>query len=480
MRKTQQNPSCTTPVNDVHAKLNWTQVARENTVHCAEEVARVLKRAHRLERCVIAAGGRHAMGGQQFATHGELIDTRGMNKILSFDQASGRIRVEAGIIWPDLMRGYLALQKNVPAEDQWGIRQKQTGADKLTLGGALAANIHGRCLSSAPFSQDVLNMRVMLASGEIVLCSRTDNAQLFSLVIGGYGLFGVILDLTLQLVPRECVQRRVSTSSTVQLPKQFSRAKVDGALYGDFQFDIDPASEGFLQRGIFSCYYPVAAPEALPKNQRRLTQTQWQELLHLAHVDKSAAYDRFSEFYLASNNQLYWSDTHQLNIYLDDYHRKLDLQLGSKCRGSEMITELYVPMEKLERFLEDCRVLLRERQADLVYGTIRISERDNDAFLPWAKQATACVIFNLHVDHQAEQMRTVAKTFEMLIDLAIKHQGSFYLTYHSWVRTDQLLSCYPQLPEFLEYKQRYDPRLRFRSDWFNRLRSKLTPQAYAF
>ena len=72
---------------------------------------------------------------------------RGMNRILDFDQERGQITVEAGATWPDLMRGYLSRQAGNTR--QWGIRQKQTGADRLTLGGAVAANIHGRGLAWA-------------------------------------------------------------------------------------------------------------------------------------------------------------------------------------------------------------------------------------------------------------------------------------------------------------------------------------------
>ena len=61
----------------------------------------------------------------------------------------GLLQVEAGIQWPDVIRAYL----NRPGgmRSPWGIRQKQTGADRLTIGGAVAANIHGRGLTAPPF-----------------------------------------------------------------------------------------------------------------------------------------------------------------------------------------------------------------------------------------------------------------------------------------------------------------------------------------
>ena len=56
--------------------------------------------------------------------------------------------------------------------------------------------------------------------------------------------------------------------------------------------------------------------------------------------------------------------------------------------------------------------------------------------------------------------------FQLLIDVALKHEGSYFLTYHRWARKDQLLEAYPQFPMFLERKLKYDPQEMFQSDWY--------------
>src|SRR2546427_12759978 len=71
------------------------------------------------------------------------------NRVLGFDAARGLIDVEAGIQWPQLMRPLVDAQQG--AAQQWGIRQKQTGADRLSIGGALAAKPHGPGLLVQPF-----------------------------------------------------------------------------------------------------------------------------------------------------------------------------------------------------------------------------------------------------------------------------------------------------------------------------------------
>ena len=119
----------------------------------------------------------------------------------------------------------------------------------------------------------------------------------------------------------------------------------------------------------------------------------------LAHTQKTKAFETFKSFYLQSSGQRYWSDTHQLTIYLDDYHQQLDQKMGCQCKGSEMITELYVPKSKLLDFMDDCKQLLRSLKANVIYGTIRIIKQDDISAMPWAKEDLACIIFNIHTDH---------------------------------------------------------------------------------
>ena len=178
-------------VNDIHSKLNATQVDRVVAVDSEAALAAALAAARAAGKPVCVAGGRHAMGGQQFAEGAVLIDTRPMGRILGLDAERGVVEVEAGIQWPELIHGLIAMQ---PAQRRqaWGITQKQTGADRLSLGGALGANIHGRGLTLRPIVGEVESFTLMDADGKLVTCSRTENGELFRLVIGGYGLFGVV------------------------------------------------------------------------------------------------------------------------------------------------------------------------------------------------------------------------------------------------------------------------------------------------
>jgi len=458
-------------VNDTHSALNRTAVSRILEPRTTAEVADLVGAAAARGEPLAIAGTRHAMGGQQFLDGGLLLDMRKLNQVRWFDRAASHFEVEAGITWPDVIRGYLALQRG--PGPQAGIRQKQTGADRLTVGGAVAANIHGRGLTAQPFVGDLEALEVVTARGEIVRCSREQNSELFRHVVGGYGLFGVVTAATLRLVPRRKVERCVAQLEIEELMDAFDERIAAGHLYGDFQFATAPQGADFLRTGVLSSYRPVEHDRPIAADQRRLSQRDWNELLCLSHSNKQAAFRKFTEFYLATHGQLYWSDTHQLNLYLEDYHGALDHRLGAAVRGSEMITELYVPRDRLLGFMNDVRRDFRLHGVDFIYGTIRLIEAENDSALAWAREPWACVIFNLHIDHRPVDIERAAGHFRRLIDHSLHHGGSYFLTYHRFARRDQLLAAHPGMPAFLGAKRALDPGEVFQSDWYRHLKELL-------
>lgn len=456
-------------VNDVHSQLNRTRVRSIVCPDSIESLQLIVKKARAHKQAISVAGGRHAMGGQQFGTNTVLLDMSRMNRVLRFDAERSEVEVEAGIQWPELVNHLVETQRG--RVQQLGIIQKQTGADRLSLGGALAANIHGRGLSLKPIINDVESFVLVDSEGSARTCSRSENGELFRLAIGGYGLFGIIARVTLRLQPRRKLERVVRVADLCELMPELEKRIDDGFLYGDFQFMTDSVSEGFLRRGVFSCYRPVADETSAPQEHKELSPDDWKQLLYLAHTDRKRAFEAYSSHYLATDGQIYWSDTHQLSVYLDDYHRDLDKQLGEAERSSEMITEVYVPREKLVAFMEDARADFRAHEAELIYGTIRLIEKDDESFMAWAKEAYACIVFNLHVEHTRAGIEKAEEDFRRLIDRAIHHGGSYYLTYHRWATREQVLSCYPQFPEFLRLKQKYDRTETFQSDWYRHYRT---------
>ena len=191
--------------------------------------------------------------------------------------------------------------------------------------------------------------------------------------------------------------------------------------------------------------------------------------MRLAYTDREKAFKRYSDYYLSTNGQTYWSDTNQLSAYLPDYAQKIREQIGGE-ESSLIITEVYVPRPDLSEFLAQAADLLRSNRTIVIYGTVRLIEKDNESFLAWAKEPYACVIFNLLTLHTQAGIDASAQSFRGLIDLAIARGGSYYLTYHKFAKPEQVLACYPQFKQFLDLKRKYDPAERFQSDWYRHYR----------
>ena len=456
-------------VNDVHSQLNRTIVERVSCVKSMKEIQESFKRAAKSGDRISLCGGRHAGGGQQFGENTTLLDTLGMNRILRFDREKGFLEVEAGIRWPELLE-YLREHQG-DSKTPWGIAQKQTGTDLLTIGGTLGANAHGQGLKFKPFVQDIESFVLIDASGKAQTCSRSESAELFRLAVGGYGLFGVVYSVTLRLVPRMKVKREAQLMDVSEVKPAVRKCMEQGYPYGDFQFDIDEKSDGFLKNGVFNGYRLVDADTPLTARDRHLSIDDWVDLVYGAHTDKRKTFDLYAKYHLDTSGMVDWADVWQTCTYRGDYHHIIDERLRSKNKATEILTELYIPEDSIYSFMDDARKYFLKNGTDIIFSTIRFIEKDDETFLPWAKQRYACIIFNLHTEHTSQGIEKSKAALQKLIDYSIKYGGSYYLTYHRYARKDQVLSCYPQFKDFLKAKLKYDPDERIQSNWYRHYKS---------
>lgn len=136
-------------------------------------------------------GGGNSYGDAALNHENILVDFRRMNRILEWDPSSGIIRVEPGVTVAQLWQYVL--------EDGWW-PPVVTGTMKITLGGGVAMNVHGKnAWKVGPIGDHVLSFDMMLPSGEIVTCDREQNRDFFFAAIGGFGMLGAFTSLTLQL-----------------------------------------------------------------------------------------------------------------------------------------------------------------------------------------------------------------------------------------------------------------------------------------
>jgi FAD/FMN-containing dehydrogenase len=450
-------------VNDVHTALNPTEVQRIEQPTNVEAVQALLTTARKRHETLSICGSRHATGGQQFAANSVLLDMRQMRRVVHLDPDSGLLIAEAGVEWPELIRGYSSMQLNGV---KWGIRQKQGGGDHMTLSGALSANAHGHCLGAPPLVGDVEWLEIVTADGKVRRCSRKTEPELFSLAIGGYGLFGIISTVALRLVPRSKVRRRVEAFTIAELVGSIEKRAAQGATFGYFQYNTDETSLDFLRTGVLTTYAPVPDKTPLGDANTDIEEEVLAHLLEIAHKNRRSAYARYAKFELSKDGNVEWSDLHQLSTYPAGYHQALEKNLGPESEGADLIWELHVPRAQLISFLEEARRLLLKSETPLVYGTVRFIEQDKDSFLPWAQKRYACVIFTPHCSRETAGLHKAGELCRQLEQAASKRGGSFYLTYNRFAGKSEMAAAYPQFADFLRLKKKYDPGELFQSEWY--------------
>jgi FAD/FMN-containing dehydrogenase len=139
----------------------------------------------------IARGMGRSYGDSSLAP--KTINTLYLNHILGFDQSTGIVRCAAGITLADLLQVFVLRGWFLPVTP---------GTRFVTVGGAIASDVHGKNHHvEGSFCDHVESFRLMLASGDVVDCSKEEHQELFCATCGGMGLTGIILDATFKLKP---------------------------------------------------------------------------------------------------------------------------------------------------------------------------------------------------------------------------------------------------------------------------------------
>ena len=196
------------------ARLLPTKVLRIDRVRRIEQLQDILREAKQNGWKVSIAGSRHSQGGHTYYNGGVVLDMRDFDRVLALDRDKKTITAEAGATWDDVQRHI----------NPHGLAVKVMQSSYVfTIGGTMSANAHGRDLDKTSFVETVLSFHLMLPDGKIVNVSRAENPELFKLVIGGYGMFGVIVDATLQLTDDVAFERRAVVMDYRDFPAYFAR-----------------------------------------------------------------------------------------------------------------------------------------------------------------------------------------------------------------------------------------------------------------
>lgn len=452
-------------VNDASC-LSRTSVEGVVKIASADDVGQALEYARIKGLKVSPAGMKHSMGGHAFAPGNLVLDMRGLNHV-ELDAEARTIRVGSGATWHQIQQAI---------HPRFAVKSMQS-TDIFTVGGSISVNAHGMDHRAGALMDSIRSLRVMLADGSVVTASRDENAELFRHVVGGYGLFGIVLEAELEVVPNAILRSARQVVSAADYPGVFAGLEADPAVELTYTH-LSTAPGNLLQEALVYSYRKNKADAALepaPLGEvgwtklRRLTinlskrgdwfkSLKWWSEKNLEHRFESctisrAQAQREGEACLVSRN--------------DPMHDSVAYLYNDLPGETDILHEYFVPRANIAPFIEEMGKLFRAQHANLVNASIRAVGAEDNA-LSYAPEPAFSVVLYLTQSTDAEGNARMARLTSDLIDLTAKHGGRFFLPYQLHYTPEQLQQHYPQIGDFFAAKRRWDPDGRFTNTWYER------------
>jgi decaprenylphospho-beta-D-ribofuranose 2-oxidase len=441
-------------VNDV-ARLNPTLVREVIQPKSEDEVRNAVMQAAALGVKVAIAGKRHSMGGQTVYPDAIALDMLHFNKILSLDEASKILTVQSGATWNDIQEflnphglAVLAMQ----------------GPNVFTVGGSMSVNAHGWDMRHGPVAASVDWFQILLADGSVKRCSREENAELFHLALGGYGLFGVILDVGLRVTDNAAYAAAISNLDASQLPAYFQNEIQSHPEVELGEADLSIAPNSLLHEAIATAYTRQTA------NTRRTDALQGEEHIFRDRyfIDLSRQSDWGKSLRWAFQKRLEYPSVGEVQTRNNIFRSPIERIRYYSPADTDVLQEYFIPPEHFASFLDGLRTIIQKRHVNLLDATVRYIELNSDAFLNYAGRPALAVVLYINIKTATPALVESSAMTREAVELALQNNGTFYLPYLPGYDGAQLLRAYPMAPEFFAAKRRYDPEERFSNGFYAR------------
>ena len=402
---------------------------------------------------VSIAGKRHSMGGHTFFKDAVVLDMTDFNNVLAIDQEKKQVTVQSGATWQDVIESLNPYNLSVQLMQAYNV---------FTIGGSMSVNIHESDVDYAPLVETVDSFRLLLANGSIVNVSRTENPELFSLVIGGYGLFGVILDATLNVTDDVVYKKQEYVWNYTEYPRLYATVRDNKNIKLVFARASIARDKSFLHEVIITTYERTdeqASHALIPPQKTGLKKFlfglsrkyDWGKKLRWT-LQKTLS-DRF-EAPIITRNNLMNNDIHYLDYYSPD--------------NTDILQEYFIPPENLSAFIDDLRTIMNENDINLLSATFRYIPKNNESFLSFSRTTVIGVVLYFNVGLSAQEQKEVERWTQELTEIALKHNGPYYLPYQLYASPEQIRRAYPSIDQFFELKRKYDPQELFVNKFYEK------------
>lgn len=442
------------------ARLTPARVARVEDPPTIEQLQTIVRDANARGLKVSISGSRHSQGGHTYAAGGVVLDMRAFHRILAIDTSALTVTVESGATWDEVQRAI--------APRGLAVKVMQS-SNIFTVGGTLSANAHGRDLDVTQVVEVVRRFRLLLADGRVLEVSRRENPELFSLVIGGYGLYGVILDVTLQVTRDELYQQQAVSMDYTQFPAYLTREiKPDSTIALMLaRPSIDPDPDAFLREIVVVTWRRVGegvtGSFALTEEAHVLRDKFFFGLSRRFDWAKALRWRLQKQVELGTGERRIVSRNNAMRPPL----APLEFLDYRSRRDTDIIQEYYVPLEAFVPFMDRFREILMAGRMNVLSATVRYVSANATPTLAYAPHRDVFAIIQMsNVGLSGEAQQHAAQVTRQLLDAALEHGGTYYLTYQRYPTAEQLHRAYPNARHAFERKRFYDPNETFTSQFY--------------
>jgi FAD/FMN-containing dehydrogenase len=404
------------------------------------QLKKVLKYAKENNLKISIAGAKHSMGGHTIYPNGIVLNMLPY-KQMELDTANNILTIGSGALWEDALKYLDKYGKSIAIMQAFS---------SFSIGGSISVNGHGWQKDVPPISASVISFTLMKENGEIVNCSRQENQELFKLVIGGYGLFGIVLDVKLKVVENEALQYkyiRLSPNNYVNYYKKFISENPNvNLVFGRLRI----SNKHFLEEVTLNFFEKVAGTIPVMQNKKS---TEAQRLVFRGSVNseygKRLRWDLETGMNKVSKNEIY-----SRNELLNDH---VSLIENKDTSSTDLLQEYFIPKRNFNQFIMDMKPILRNSRIDLLNITIRGVHQDNDSYLSYARENVFGFVLLFNQKKTDKQEAEMKKLTNQLLEVALKNEGTFYLPYRLHINKEKMRKPYPNADKFFQLKLKYDP-----------------------
>jgi FAD/FMN-containing dehydrogenase len=449
------------------SRLNKTQVAEiwdipGDPQKGEDQLRELLLKAQAAHLQVSIAGARHSMGGQTIYPGGIAINMLPF-KGMTLDEDKNLLHVQAGAKWADV----------IPYLDQHGRSVSVMQSDNsFTVGGSLSVNCHGWQYGRPPIASTVESFHLMKADGSVIACSRTQNRELFSLALGGYGLFGVILDADLRVVPNERLRLEQYVVPLGRAMESFARSlrKTPDVEMVYARMNITP--QKMFDEVLVNVFYREAGP--IP----HLTAAGSHWLPRLVFRGSAGStYGKEMRWSAETNIQPELTGkVFSRNQLMND---NAEWYLDRSEETTDILHEYFVDREHAGEFLAAARKIIPKHSEDLLNVTVRDVKTDSDTFLNYARSGTLAFVMFFSQPRTTEGEAEMQAMTRELVDAVLQAGGRYYLPYRLHATAEQFFRSYPQAGQFFNLRRQYDPQELFQNQFYRKYGKQSVEQPIA-